>query len=152
MGCGASSENEHGKQGQSKNGEKSRGLDSDNPTAAYPNQRTADDGKSGKYIADRSDSGQDSRGHGSGKMVAKESSADGNGETVSQASGPLSQSMLVDLRSKSAKEGGSSVQRWVDSITSPSEVDAPDVYDPLRRHFLSMDSLNAKSGEDAMVE
>jgi hypothetical protein len=54
--------------------------------------------------------------------------------------GILSQALLNDLKQKSTKESNS-VTRWVESIVEPSDTDNADLYDPRRRHLLSMESI-----------
>jgi hypothetical protein len=41
------------------------------------------------------------------------------------------------------------VQRWIESITEPADADAADVYDPSRRHMLSMESLQNRLNNEA---
>lgn len=77
------------------------------------------------------------------KASTKGNLKDANTYDNEVAQAMLNQSMLVDLRQKNTKEQGSSVQRWVDSVAAPSETDNNDVYDPIRRHFLALESLLA---------
>ena len=161
MGCGASNEEGSGKENRAAKGNKNQ-SESDNPTAQYPS-KSKDDGPKGngsgtKYKKGdggengKNNSNDDERGP-KGKAAAptpKTNGTEKNGDDGENA-GPLSQGMLVDLRTKAAKEGGSSVQRWVDSIAEPEEKDSVDVFDPLRRHFISMDSLHQKGEMDELI-
>lgn len=162
MGCGASSQQQEQQRGggekksRDRNGSSSNPNDeghtveSDNPTAAYPKQ--TGDGSAPRTREDKKSTQAALQPNGGSSSSAKYRNDDGAGgappEAPSEVAGPLSQSMLVDLRTRSAKESGSSVQRWVDAIATPGENDSVEVYDPIRRHFLSMESLHHKSGEN----
>lgn len=58
----------------------------------------------------------------------------------------LSTALLDDLRQRQRVETASMnpVKNWIESIASPSDQDNPDLYDPLRRHRLSMESVVQK--------
>lgn len=55
----------------------------------------------------------------------------------------LSQPLLDDLRAKMRHEALSTapVTKWIECITEPSADDNADLYDPVRRHRLSMESV-----------
>lgn len=53
----------------------------------------------------------------------------------------LSLAVLNDLRQRTVRESANPVTRWVENIVEPSEGDNSDLYDPLRRHKLSMESV-----------
>jgi hypothetical protein len=60
--------------------------------------------------------------------------------------------VMSELRTRSRdmqQQQGSTVQRWIESITEPTENDATDVYDPARRHALSMESLHNRLNSEA---
>ncbi len=58
-------------------------------------------------------------------------------------------SVMTELRNRGRDQpSGGTVQRWIESIAEPTEADAPDVYDPARRHALSMDSLNMRLNQE----
>ena len=58
--------------------------------------------------------------------------------------------VMADLRARSRDlHTGGTVQRWIEYITEPAESDAPDVYDPSRRHVLSMESLQNRLNNEA---
>jgi hypothetical protein len=58
----------------------------------------------------------------------------------------LSTGLLDDLRQKQRIETASinPVKRWIEGIARPSDQDNADLYDPVRRHKLSMDSVAQK--------
>lgn len=56
----------------------------------------------------------------------------------------VTQAVMAELRVKSKDHHGSSVQRWIDAIAEPNDTDAADMYDPMRRHFLAMESLQLR--------
>jgi len=61
--------------------------------------------------------------------------------------GVLSQALLADLRTKGTPNAipiRDALSRWVENICPPSDGDNPDLYDPVRRHRLCMDSVEAK--------
>jgi hypothetical protein len=58
--------------------------------------------------------------------------------------------VMADLRARSRDlHTGGTVQRWIESITEPADADAADVYDPSRRHMLSMESLQNRLNNEA---
>jgi hypothetical protein len=58
--------------------------------------------------------------------------------------------VMADLRTRSRDlHTGGTVQRWIESITEPADADAPDVFDPSRRHMLSMESLQNRLNNEA---
>jgi hypothetical protein len=59
----------------------------------------------------------------------------------------LTQTLLADLRTKT-KEPASIVSRWVENIVPPTVADNLDLYDPLRRHRLSMESVAARQSRE----
>lgn len=56
----------------------------------------------------------------------------------------LSVALLNDLRQKSSGGGAPPLQAWIQNITEPSDGDNADLFDPLRRHQLSMESVEFK--------
>ena len=58
--------------------------------------------------------------------------------------------VLAELRTRSRDmHTGGTVPKWIEGITEPNENDAPDVYDPARRHVLAMESLHNRLNAEA---
>lgn len=57
----------------------------------------------------------------------------------------LSQALLTDLRGRGPTNTvKDALSRWIENIAQPNDGDNPDLYDPMRRHRLCMDSVEAK--------
>lgn len=127
MGCAASADNH----------EPSRTKDRE-PTKVAPSKFAPQNGLRQPYAKDMAADGTD-RNH--------QSSPPGGGASSSRqdvhnnsSTNLLTQSLLSDLRLRSTKDGPG-IPRWVEGIVLPSVEDNVDLYDPLRRHKLAMESI-----------
>jgi hypothetical protein len=126
MGCGASQEeSDDGNRRERRDRSKSK----DNNSAA--GQKKGSVKSDAKYEDDQ---------------PAKKENDDDNADVASGDGSQqvLTAAIMADLRLKSKEMSGGTVQRWADAIAEPGENDAADVYDPVRRHGLAMESLAAR--------
>jgi hypothetical protein len=82
-----------------------------------------------------------------GEARAKRHEVRGGSDSLSTLdTSTLSTGLLDDLRQKQRMETASlnPVKRWIESIAAPTDQDNPDLFDPVRRHRLSMESVVQK--------
>lgn len=126
MGCGAS-----------KTAESSRERSEQSRDKAPPKGKS----KSPAPARQREDSTDKYRHEKEGEKEAEDKGTPG---APKEEGTTLTVNMIADLRTKASKEAGSSVMRWIDCIVEPQDSDNPDLFDPMRRHVLSMESVNVK--------
>ena len=128
MGCGSSVEADERTRQPSEGHERTAPS---SPAAVRRQSRQINNAPSGSALA------KDDR-YKDGQMQ----SINGGSQSIPQ-DGVLSQALLNDLKVKMSKESNS-VARWVESIVEPSDTDNADLYDPRRRHMLSMESIASR--------
>ena len=131
MGCAASADTEV-----------SRNKDREPTTKAVPSSKFAPQTARPPYVSNNKET--------DGADRNRQNSPPGGGASSSRqdvhnnsSTNLLTQSLLSDLRLRSSKEGPG-IPRWVEGIVLPSEEDNVDLYDPLRRHKLAMESISTR--------
>ena len=142
MGCGASSENNDNEERRERRERKEKdGKSSER-------RRSTKDGKAYEKTDEAADKEPAPRKAAVAETKETAKSDQPEGDAAAAAAGGdgqvLTAAVMQDLRVKSKEMGGGTVQRWADAIADPGENDAADVYDPVRRHGLAMESLAAR--------